>query len=260
MVPTVFYKPRDKMTDQTDFIPSANNSTVSRRTVLKAAAWSLPAIAVASATPALAASEQCVTGPVAVTALNWSSTGDLQSNWLGKTTTGWIGTFSGSPGGDATENVTSLSDGFLSQDDNDSNTEIATVTMQASIQVVAGATYQLDMSTAVGYGNPGGFNGSARQSLVLSLIQPDVTSTDLLKLTVNHWDAPTISPTDSDMKADGYILQQESTTATRQIAFTASSTGTAILNYAFTIQPMIGANRSDDIAVGIPSIASQTCA
>ena len=240
----------------------ANVSSVSRRSVLKAAAWSLPAIAVASAVPAFAASELCVSGPVPITALNWSKTGDLNSNWGTETTTGWIGSFAGSPGGDATENVTDLANGFLSQDDNNSNTQIATVTMQASIHVVAGASYQFEMSTAVGFGDPGSFNGSARQSLVLSVIQPDSTSAELLKLTVNHWDAADITPSDNDMAADGYILQDTgpNTTVIRQIAFTATSTGTAILNYEFTIQPMIGENRSDDISVGIPSITSQICA
>ena len=96
--------------------------------------------------------------------------------------------------------------------------------------------------------------------LVISVIQPDSTSAELLKLTVKHWEAADITPSDNDMAADGYILQEERTTASRQIAFTATSTGTAILNDEFTIQPMIGENRSDDIAVGIPSITSQICA
>lgn len=241
-------------------IQNGSAPKIQRRTVLKAGAWSIPVIAAATAVPLSAASTAaCVDGPVDVTALSWTSVGQLESNWTNQTTTGWIGSFRGAAGGDATENVTALTDGFLSQDDNDSATEVATVTATVTLAVVDGAQYTLTLGTAVGFGNPGGFNGSARQSLVLDVLQPDASSSELLKLSVSHYDAPTITPTDAQMGADGYILQEQSTLQNRALSFTASGTGTATLRFSFTIQPKIGANRTDDISVGIPRVTSQVC-
>lgn len=135
--------------------------SLSSRTVLKIGAWSVPVIATAVAVPSAVASGECVDGPVDLTAMGWSAVGDLQSNWGNETTTGWIGSFQGAAGGNATQNVTGLTNGFLSQDDNDSATEIATVTMTISLPVVNGASYAFDLESSVGYGNPGGQQASA---------------------------------------------------------------------------------------------------
>lgn len=239
-----------------------NKNETTRRNVVKGAAWSVPVIAAAVAAPAASASlaEACVNGPASVLALGWTSTGTLNSNWAGATTTGWIGMFSGSAGGDATENVTGLTSGFLSQDDNDSSTDPATVTMQVQVPVIDGATYTFNLDTAVGFGNPGGFDGSARQSMILDVVHPNSDSGTLLKLSVQHWNAVNISPTDSQAAVDGFVLQDQSSTVTRSLSFTAAGTGTAILQFQFTIQPKIGTNRADDIAVGIPTTLTQTCA
>lgn len=235
--------------------------TLDRRTVLKIGAWSVPVIATAVAVPSAVASGECVDGPVDLTAMGWSAVGDLQSNWGNETTTGWIGSFQGAAGGNATQNVTGLTNGFLSQDDNDSATEIATVTMTISLPVVNGASYAFDLESSVGYGNPGGQQASARQSMVLDIVQPDATEENLLKLTVNHVGEAGITPSDAQMQADGYVLQNTwDGVATNPISFTATGTGTATLRFTFTIQPKIGTNRSDDISVGIPEFSTQACA
>lgn len=243
-------------------LPARDGSapTLDRRTLLKLGAWSAPVIATAVAVPAAVASAECVDGPVELIALGWTTQGALVSNWGSESTTGWIGSFQGAPGGDATQNVTSLTNGFLSQDDNDSTVEVATVTMTLSLAVVAGATYAFDLDTAAGFGNPGGQQASARQSLVLEVLQPDRTSDDLLKMSVNHYDEPGIVPTDAQMRADGYVLQEGWVGVVRRpISFVARGTGTAVLQFTFTIQPKIGSNRADDISVGVPRFTAQAC-
>lgn len=94
---------------------------------------------------------------------------------------------------------------------------------------------------------------------MLDVLQPDNSSNNLLKLSVDHWGASTTTPTDSQMITDGYVLQAESSQVSRPLTFTASGTGTAELRFTFTIQPKIGENRSDDIAVGIPTFTNQVC-
>lgn len=241
---------------------SATNGSapkVARRTVLKAGAWSVPVITTAAMLPLAAASTVCVDGQIVTTALNWSSVGDLASNWPNQTTTGWVGGFSGAPGGDASQNITGVANGFVSQDDNDSTTEVATITTSVTLPVVDGAQYSLSPATFTGFGNPGSWDGSARQSVIVDVQQPDASSSELLKLSAWHWDAPTITPTDAQMRADGFVLQDPGTTQDRPLMFTASGTGTATLRFTFTIQPKIGTNRSDDIGVSIPQVVTQVC-
>ena len=245
---------------------SQNENATTRRNIVKGAVWSMPVIAVAVAVAAPAASasngtEVCVNGAVSALALGWTKEGALVSNWGEETTTGWFGSFSDSPGGNATKNGSGVVNGFLSQDDNDSATSTATVTMQVQVSVIDGATYMFDLKTGVGFGIPGGSDGSARQSMVLNVVQPNSSSDTLLKLTVNHWAAAAIVPSDADMRADGYVLQDQSSTEERKgLTFTAQGTGTATLEFTFTIQPRIGDNRTDDISVEIPATINQICA
>ncbi|WOP17217.1 hypothetical protein [Raineyella sp. LH-20] len=56
----------------------ASGSQPSRRTIVKGAAWAVPAIAVASATPAMAASPECLQFTLGPSACKWPGSGN---NW-----------------------------------------------------------------------------------------------------------------------------------------------------------------------------------
>lgn len=219
-------------------------------------------LAVAVAAPLAAAStDVCIDGAPNVVARSWTSTGDLASNVAEGSTTGWIGSFAGSAGGDATQNVPSITDGFLSWNDNDSSTEVATIVVTTALSVVKQAVLKFDLESLVGFGFPGGQDESSRQSVIVDVINPNGEVETLRKLSVAHFDKPAIKPSDAEMTANGYILQGAWLgKQTYPLSFEATSTGTATIRYTFTIQPKIGANRSDDIALGIPLTATQFCA
>lgn len=220
---------------------------VARRTVISAGAWSVPVIALASATPAFASSS-CPTGPVAVLRGTFSVTsGALRANQVGLTT--W----------DAT--------GFMSMADNSSPTsnsspsQPAVVVVSYSFTAVAHASYLVTFGVRGGYSVPNG--SSERQSLVVEDVQGG-TATTLKKVSLAHASlGGSTLVTDAVMVANGYDLI---TPAQGQVTFAApvaaQAAGPVILRFTFTLAARQGTGSSygnDDLWLTTPTVALTAC-
>lgn len=231
----------------------------SRRTLIIAGAWSVPVIALASATPAFAASNDgstCPKGPVTVLRGTSGISGTLLASQTGYT--GWLpvgpsGNAKGSYVGDPTVA------GFTSGADTATREQVV-ITASYSFTAVANASYAVAFSVVGGYGS---YNNSTsyseRQSLDVDAIRGGST-TSLKKVSLVHTN--TVRRTDADMKNGGYTLfapsaGQQPYTAT----YLATAAGTVTIRYTFTMDRRRTTNLvNDDLWVTAPVVTLLSCA
>lgn len=222
------------MNDSTDNKPDTN---LSRRTLVKAAAWSVPVISVAVAAPAAAGSSTCP----ALSLGEWPATSPV-SGTLGNGTNGW--NLATGPG----------TGYYQSQKDNGSygwGAPQAMVSTSTTFEAVAGTTYTFTYTAVAGYGNNRrNYSGPQRVELV---VDGQVIWTGNTRPEVPEF------PGGSPIPIANYYSQ--TTPATYAAVFTATSGGTKTVEYRFTMPgAALSANPSganDDIWISVPQI---TCA
>lgn len=244
---------------------------VDRRTALKAAAWSLPVVAVAVATPLAAASvarTECVVVPVGGfqvvgNALSSNGAQGTSATADGNFGTGW--TPAKAPSGDWANGFTQTDSavapspaswwqgggdvnepGFLSLDDNtntDGSPQVAsTVKMQFAVGVTAGTSYQfaLPIHTAASY--------LGTQYLDVSIAGAGVALAGVVQ---GYTGNPAISIEPSGV--NGYTPMAASQTPI--VSFTPSASGTVLFTYTFTLAYVSGGQRQNaDMMVQAPQV------
>jgi len=206
-------------------VPELNEHKLSRRTVVAGIAWSVPVIAVATATPAYAASGP---GPVTVLPTTYSKSGAALTQ---AAYTGFL------PTGSAANHASSsyltgspVADSFTSG--SDTNGSAATVTALYTFNAVKGAKYSISLKVLTQYGTyNNSTNYSERQSLVATVVQGGA-STSVAKVSVSH----TNTCTRSNSQMAGYTLQTPAQgTKDYSITYTATATGAATVQCVFTL-------------------------
>ncbi|MEV4773985.1 hypothetical protein [Microbacterium sp. LWH12-1.2] len=245
---------------------------INRRTVIKAAAWSMPVIAVAVATPLASAStttpSECVVVPVGgfqVFGGTLSSNGSVGSSPTsdGNFGTGW--TPAKAPTGDAVNGFVQTDfavaptpaswwggggevnePGFMSLDDHDNTDGAAqtpvTVALQFAVDVTAGTTYQfmLPIYTAAGH--------LGTQHLDVSIAGAGVVLPGAVQGYVGN---KAISVDNAALSS--YPAFAASQTPT--VSFTPTSSGTVVFSYTFTLAYVTGGARQNaDMLVQAPQL------
>jgi len=208
-------------------LPELGERKLSRRAVVAGIAWSVPVIAVATATPAFAASGP---GPVTVVPTSYSRSGGAltqpdytgflpTSSAAGHAKVSWL---TGSP----------VADSFTSG--SDTNGSAATVTALYSFNAVKGIKYSISLKVLTQYGTyNNATNRSERQSLDATVLQSGA-STKLAKVSVSHSNSCTRS--NSTMTRAGYTLQTPAQgTKSYSITYTATATGAVTIQCLFTL-------------------------
>jgi len=254
---------------------------ISRRRVLQGTAWAAPAILVAHAVPAHAASAVlgCTVadnGSVLTQAVvsAFTVTGRTTSNWGQQRTTGWLDP-TAQPEHRPNENPWSRTLGFVSMDDNASATQNAQITASYALFIQQGATYALAFNLQVGFANA---VSSSRQSLVIEAVS-DAGVTTLGKYTVRHVEyggsqkqLPASNRTDAQMAALGYELLSveswgEHFVPSVTLPWTALVSGPATVRLRCEIEPILDestsggtfVHKSDDIWVSLASVTQVSC-
>lgn len=232
--------------------PEIGERKLSRRTVVAGIAWSVPVIAVATATPAYAASQP--PGPMVVLPTTWSRTGTGTLTQSGAT--GFLPT--GSTAGHATSSYLTgspVANSFTSG--SDTNGSAATITALYTFNAVKGAKYTVGLKVLTQYGT---YNNSTsyseRQSLDATITQGG-TSMPLAKVTLPHAN----NCTRSDSQMGGYTLQAPSAgTKDYSVIFTAPADGMVTIRCVFTLDKRYTSlwnpdNRvNDDIWISAPTV------
>lgn len=259
------------MTHSRALAHTTSDHGINRRTVIKAAAWSMPVIAVAVATPLAAASTtptECVVIPVGgfqVLGGPLSSDGAIGSfpTADGLFGTGW--TPAKAPTGDSVNGYVQTDHavaptpaswwqsggqvnetGFLSLDDHD-NTDGAsqvpvTVALQFAVEVNEGVSYEfmLPVYTSAGY--------LGTQHLDVSIAGAGVVVPNAVQGYVG----------DKAISVDNPALSAYPAFAASQtpiVSFTPTSTGTVLFSYTFTLAYVTGGARQNaDIMVQAPQL------
>ncbi|MBT2494892.1 MULTISPECIES: hypothetical protein [Microbacterium] len=249
---------------------SGSDRGIGRRTALKAAAWSLPVVAVAVATPLAAASvgraDECVVVPVGafqIAGNTLSSNGALGTSPTadGNFGTGW--TPAKAPSGNWSEGFVQTDHavapapaswwqgggdvsgaGFLSLDDNnntDAAPEIATtVTLQFAVQVTSGTGYQfaLPIYTAASY-------------LGTQYLDVSISGAGVALDGVVQGFAGTKSISIEPAGVSGYAPLAASQSPV--VSFTPSASGVVLFTYTFTLAYVSGGQRQNaDMMVQAP--------
>ncbi|MGN0062599.1 MAG: hypothetical protein ACI379_00020 [Nocardioides sp.] len=262
----------------------SSSSAPSRRSVVRTAAWAVPAVSVVSAAPAFAATGEpvaCTVGavvPISDRALTgpWSSasTAGDYLRWNEVNTplttrptnipdTGYQNVFTGwtdqSTVGDnsliAAHDHTKgweqgvRGPGFASGADNSTTAQV-TFTATYFFPVAAGATYSL--ATTV-YTNP---NNPGSQHLAVTVSAPGTASTSLAKVTTaRSWEQPPA----------GYEDSSNTTSFPKSTIVTPAVDGILEVSYTFTVEPVqrpyptANYETNDDIAVTAPLLTAVTC-
>jgi hypothetical protein len=225
--------------------------TVSRRTVVAGIAWSVPVIAIATATPAFAASPGI--GPITVLPTTVTHTGGTLTQ---SAYTGFLPT--GSAAGHATGSYLTgspVANSFTSG--SDTNGSAATVTAFYTFNAVQAAKYSVAVKVLTQYGNANGSTGySERQSVDVTVTQGG-TSVSVAKVSVSHPTRNQASRSDSTLTRAGYTLQAPSagTKDYGPVTFTAPSTGAVTVTFVFTLDARRSGNSvNDDIWVSAPVV------
>lgn len=208
-------------------VPELDDHLLSRRTVVAGIAWSVPVIAVATATPAYAASGP---GPVTVLPTTFSKSGGTLTQ---AAYTGFLPTSSATGHAQASYLTGSpAADSFTSG--SDTNGSKATVTALYTFNAVKGAKYSIAVKALTQYGTyNGSTNYSERQSLDATVVQGG-TSAKLASVSVSHTNACTRS--NSTMTNAGYTLQTPSQgTKEYTLTYTATATGAVTIQCVFTL-------------------------
>lgn len=225
---------------------------LSRRTVVAGIAWSVPVIAVATATPAFAASQGV--GPVTVLPTTFSRTGGSLTQ---STYTGFLPTSSAANHARASYLTGSpAADSFTSG--SDTNGQAATVTALYTFDGVKGAKYSISLKVLTQYGTyNNSTNYSERQSVDASVVQ-NGSSANLAKVSVSH--SNTCTRSNATMTNAGYTLQTPSQgTKSYTITYTAPATGSVTVQCVFTLDAryssLLRRNYvNDDIWVSAPTV------
>ncbi len=234
--------------------PEIGERKLSRRTVVAGIAWSVPVIAVATATPAYAASQP--PGPVVVLPTTWSRTGTGTLTQSGAT--GFLPT--GSTAGHATSSYLTgspVANSFTSG--SDTNGSAATITALYTFNAVKGGKYTVGLKVLTQYGT---YNNSTsyseRQSLDATIVQGSATTT-LAKVSVSH--SNTCTRSNTTMTRAGYTLQTPSQgTKDYTATFTAPADGAVTIRCVFTLDAryssLLRTNRvNDDMWISAPTVS-----
>lgn len=249
----------------------AVRSIPARRTILTTAAWSIPVIAAAVATPARAASTT-VAVDCQVTNGSWSVPGGnlyadgsqgIPAGNGGNYTTGWTPTKPGIWNGSSTEqdgghattdwwNGTSRPGGsspvgFMSMDDRDNRAEASDEPLQVVttfvLQGVSGFTYELDLPVYVGATYLG------QQYVTIDAVGPGISET------IAQGAAGAASITAVPTAYAGYAPLGD--VQVFNASLTPTSTGPITLTYTFVMPKVTGGARQNaDIWVQTPQVAN----
>lgn len=237
----------------------ADASGLSRRTLVKGAAWAMPAIVLATAVPRAAASTTvCTPGPVtAVPVAQWTIAGALATWDAGNT--GWL-PIGSDPGHAQSSWIAGITndDGFLASADNANTTETV-LTATYSFPVTPGASYSIDVLTSTGAAS-----GAQRASQWVQVLAQAGSTTGVIA------QVATSSPTVGVAPPSGYILQNswDAQKVTRTGVFTAGSDASVgTITYRFTLPglptPRPGAYEpgdvNDDMWVSAPVVTLTAC-
>lgn len=222
-------------------VPETDEHKLSRRTVVAGIAWSVPVIAIATATPAFASS----LGPVTVLPTTYFKSGGTLIQSSG---TGFL------PSASDYILASKAPDGSFTSG-SDTNGQAVTITAVYDFDAVKGAKYSISIGVIAQYGlYRNSTQYSERQSLAASIIQGG-TSTKLAKVSVSHTNRCTNS--DSTMKSAGYTLQTPTEgTKTYSLTYTATATGAVTIQCLFTLDARRSTNyTNDDMRVSFPVVA-----
>lgn len=255
---------------------------VERRSLVRAAAWSVPAVAFAASAPAFAASAP-VTGPAegcsdtaVLTAAGWriargaiTNPTNPNTGWSTKTGADFVGTrvaagtFAAQPAG-----------AFISFADNASTTEPAVIEVAYEFTVTGTVTLQLASDVTFGYGDsasPKGFTD--RQTAVVSVSDGGAATVisrfGLERVAEGNVQRPTnslesrLSRPESAFAdytlfsaPDSGRITHTVFTAPLELASASSSPRTVTVTYALTLDPRKNSRVNDDIIIPMPSMLS----
>lgn len=217
-------------------VPETGERKLSRRTIVAGIAWSVPVIAVATATPAYAASPGL--GPITVSKTTYSKSGAALTQSAG---TGFLpGASDYIPGSAPAGSFTSGSDA----------SGAATITALYTFDAVKNATYSIALTVTTQNGSPAG--QSERQRLSAIVTQSGATPGSIVTMTIPH----TNSQRTRDSLLSGYKFQAAGTTQTYTLSsWKAAQTGAVTVQCTFTLDQRAWTNSvSDDIRVSPPVV------
>lgn len=243
-----------------------------RRTVLRAAAWSAPALTVVGATPAFADSgaagvaavltgtTQDVTPPGALRML---TTGSLPVGPTGHAVHAWVG------------NPTAA--GYTSGDDLTATSTTARLTVTYTYSVPASSTFTVSTDVAMGYGTPPAAGHFTRQEVTIEVLHAGTTTVLARLVPATPTDASLAQRdqrvSDADLAAAGFTFHPVtqgnsalSTTTYRTAALTSSAGGPVVVRFTFVLPevPKVEAQGGndfyvhDDVTVTQPAVLHHT--
>lgn len=226
-------------------LPEPGAPKLSRRTVVAGIAWSVPVIAVATATPAFAASPGI--GPITVLPTTFSKSGGTLTQAGG---TGFLPA-NGSSGHAAFDYIPGTAPAGSFTSGSDTNGSAATITAQYTFNAIKGATYSIALTVTTQNGTPSG--QSERQRLSAIVTQPGATSGSIVTMTIPHTNTQRTS--DSRLPS-GYKFQAAGTTQTYTLtSWKAAQAGAVTIQCTFTLDQRRWSNSvSDDIRVSPPVV------
>ncbi|WP_265445315.1 hypothetical protein [Flexivirga meconopsidis] len=208
----------------------ADTTTVTRRTLAKGAAWSVPILAVGS--PAVAVTASCPCAQLPTTASGWTTRvaqGSVDGT-VGTGNSGYVTNWNSSP---------PLASGFAftSGLNNTSSTASAVVTTSATIQTCPRAKYTISSLTiGAGYGNNNSTT-SVGQSIMV-----DIGGT-------------TIFGPRSTRGTGALAIRSGQSYQTTGATYSSDTRGTVTVTITFTLAPIAaGKAAGDDISIALPTI------
>lgn len=251
--------------------------STTRRRLLAGAAWSVPAITLATASPSFATSV-CTVGPVPVSPITWTLASGALARWDAQYT-GWLpadvsqdlavdnpafGTTTNRPANSSYLSFGAEYDGgFASGSDGGVPNVTTVIAVSYSFDTIADATYQWSLPLRWGHANNG---VKTPQGLVVS---PGPGATDLAYTTVDYGGVGLPGHTSLA------TLGGDSTNLVMSGSFTATTSGRSTFRMTFTLPavpitwgdadtnrwvPNAGRSVHDDINVGKPQITLASCA
>ncbi|MGO2748645.1 MAG: hypothetical protein ACTIA6_01175 [Pseudoclavibacter sp.] len=201
---------------------------IARRSLVKGAAWSVPLIALAAAAPHAAASDE-IDCEYYNDFDNWDV---VRTGGSFNTNTGVVGWLSGAPSV------------FVIQQDNNSTSSQATLTLSSELATVAGRTYSFDFRIQSNYGDPANEANWMRLQILAgtqSLYRGTTRNASGQWTQIPHTNWP-VNP----------IPYQ-----TLSASFVAAQTGFTTITYKVTVAERLGSKfaANDDIRVSVPRFA-----